>query len=204
MAERKGKRRIDAVRNRARLIEAAGSLFREDENATMPEIAKRAELSVATAYRFFPSLDDLRAEYLRLVIAELAEYSKNCDAEGKDLFTDVLGEWLRMQSTYGDAIIHLRSREGYLSRLHAGDPVITTVRSAWERPISHLLDALNLDSIDIEDALYLFNIMFDPRDIRDLSRQRRWSYEEIAARLSHSYYALLQSWTSEGKAGAAT
>ena len=190
MAERKGKRRIDAVRNRARLIEAAGSLFREDENATMPEIAKRAELSVATAYRFFPSLDDLRAEYLRLVIAELAEYSKNCDAEGKDLFTDVLGEWLRMQSTYGDAIIHLRSREGYLSRLHAGDPVITTVRSAWERPISHLLDALNLDSIDIEDALYLFNIMFDPRDIRDLYRQRRWSYEEIAARLSHSYYAV--------------
>lgn len=202
MTERRGKRRIDAVRNRARLIEAAGSLFRKDENATMPEIAKRAELSVATAYRFFPSLDDLRAEYLRLVIAELAEYSKNCAAEGEDLFTDVLGEWLRMQSTYGDAIIHLRSREGYLSRLHAGDPVITTVRSAWERPISHLLDALNLDSIDIEDALYLFNIMFDPRDIRDLYRQRSWSYEEIAARLSHSYCALLQSWTSEEKAEA--
>ncbi|WP_293849210.1 TetR/AcrR family transcriptional regulator [uncultured Brevibacterium sp.] len=196
MAEQRSKRRIDAVRNRARLIDAAGFLFRDHENATMPEIAKRAELSVATAYRFFPSLDDLRTEYLRLVIVELAEYSQSCSSVGKDLFADVLGEWLRMQSTYGDAIIHLRSREGYLSRLHAGDPVITTVRSAWERPISHLLDALKLNSIDLEDALYLHNIMFDPRELRDLRMQRKWSNQEIATRLSHSYCALLRSWTT--------
>ena len=194
VAERTGRRRIDAERNRSRILDAAGALFRDDEAATMPAIAERAQLSVATAYRFFPSLSELRAEYLRLVIAELADYSARSTATGADLFADVLGEWLRLQSTYGDAIIHLRSHEGYLTRLRAGDPVITTVRRAWAQPITHLLHDLGQDSLDIEDALYLHNILFDPRELRDLRVQRGWSDATIAARVTRSYRALLRSW----------
>ena len=200
MAGQPTRRRIDAERNRARILRAAGELFRGDESATMPAIARRAELSVATAYRFFPSLGDLRAEYLRSVIVELADYSERSEAQGADLFADVLGEWLRLQRVYGDAIIQLRSREGYLTRLRSEDPVITTVRRAWAEPITHLLDDMGLSDLDLEDALYLHNILFDPREIRDLRVQRGWSDTTIAARLTHVYRALLRSWTTDPEA----
>lgn len=196
MGEQTGGRRIDAQRNRARLLRAAGALFRTDESVTMPAIAERAELSVATAYRFFPSLHDLRSEYLRSVIAELADYSERSAATGGALFDDVLGEWLRLQQKYGDAIIHLRSREGYLTRLHSGEPVITTVRLAWSEPVGQLLAHLGIQDLDIEDALYLHNILFDPRDVRDLRSQRGWTDAVIARRLTDAYCALLRSWAS--------
>ena len=200
MAGQPTRRRIDAERNRARILRAAGELFREYEAATMPAIARRAELSVATAYRFFPSLGDLRAEYLRSVIVELAAYSERSEAQGADLFADVLGEWLRLQSVYGDAIIQLRSRAGYLTRLRSEDPVITTVRRAWAEPITQLLAQMGLSDLDLEDALYLHNILFDPREIRDLRVQRGWSDTTIAARLTRAYRALLRSWATEPEA----
>lgn len=190
-------RRIDAQRNRLRLLRAAGDAFREhDDAATMPMIAERAVLSVATAYRFFPSLRDLRGEYLRSVIAELADYSERSTATGQDLFDDVLAEWLRLQTEYGDAIIHLRSREGYLTRLHHEDPAISAVRRAWEEPISQLLADLGIDGLDIEEALYLHNVLFDPRDVKDLRSDRGWSDAEITKRLTAAYTALLRSWSS--------
>ena len=204
MADQPTRRRIDAERNRARILRAAGDMFREDEAATMPAIARRAELSVATAYRFFASLGDLRAEYLRCVIVELADYSERSEAEGADLFADVLGEWLRLQSVYGDAIIQLRSREGYLTRLRSDDPVIATVRRAWAAPITQLLDQMSLGDLDLEDALYLHNILFDPREIRDLRVQRGWSDTTIAAWLTHAYRALLRSWATAPEAAPGT
>lgn len=200
VGEQPGGRRIDAQRNRARLLRAAGELFRSDESATMPAIAERAELSVATAYRFFPSLRDLRSEYLRSVIEELVFYSEKSTATGRDLFDDVLGEWLRLQREYGDAIIHLRSREGYLTRLHSGEPVITAVRRAWSEPVRQLLAHLGLQDVDIEDALYLHNLLFDPRDVRDLRTQRGWTDVTIAHRLTDAYCAVLRSWASHDEA----
>lgn len=196
LGDLQGGRRIDARRNRARLLRAAGEVFREDDEVTMPLIAERAELSVATAYRFFPSLDDLRSEYLRTVIEQLAEYSECSRAQGRELFDKVLCEWLRLQSVFGDAIISLRSREGYLSRLNHGEPVISTVRRAWEEPVSQLLNDLNIDDIVIEDALYLHNILFDPRDVKDLRSERGWSDAEIQSRLTNAYCAVLESWTA--------
>jgi hypothetical protein len=101
---------------------------------------------------------------------------------------------------YGDAIIQLRSREGYLTRLRSEDPVITTVRRAWAEPITQLLAQMGVDDLDLEDALYLHNILFDPREIRDLRVQRGWSDTTIAARLTHAYRALLRSWATDPEA----
>lgn len=163
----------------------------------MPAIAERAELSVATAYRFFPSLSELRSEYLKSVIEMLAEYSERSQEQGHLLFDDVLAEWLRLQAKFGDAIISLRSKEGYLSRLHNGESVISTVRRAWEEPVRQLLVDLDIDDMEIEDALYLHNILFDPRDVKDLRAERGWSEGEIRRRLTSAFCALLRSWTDE-------
>ena len=54
--------RADAVRNRARVIEAAAEVFREKgEAAVVPDVAARAGVGKGTVYRCFPTKDHLVA-----------------------------------------------------------------------------------------------------------------------------------------------
>jgi AcrR family transcriptional regulator len=55
----KRRRRSDAALNRSKLVEAATRLLADDTGATMAEIAARAGVGRGTAYRHFPSRDDL-------------------------------------------------------------------------------------------------------------------------------------------------
>lgn len=56
---RKGTRTNQKARTRAALLQAATDLFREGKSPSMPEAADRALVSVATAYRYFSSAEDL-------------------------------------------------------------------------------------------------------------------------------------------------
>jgi AcrR family transcriptional regulator len=55
----KGSRANQKARTRAALLQAAIDLFREGKSPSMPEAADRALVSVATAYRYFSSAEDL-------------------------------------------------------------------------------------------------------------------------------------------------
>jgi AcrR family transcriptional regulator len=58
-------KRSDAVRNRARVLEAAAAVFAERGlDAGVPEIAARAGVGKATVYRSFPTKDHLIAAIL--------------------------------------------------------------------------------------------------------------------------------------------
>jgi AcrR family transcriptional regulator len=59
------RRRSDAALNRTKLVEAAGHLLAEKPDATMIEIAAQAGVGRGTAYRHFPSRDDLVAAVRR-------------------------------------------------------------------------------------------------------------------------------------------
>ena len=50
------------ARTRAALVEAAAELLREGEAPTVPQVAERARVSRATAYRYFPTQDALLVE----------------------------------------------------------------------------------------------------------------------------------------------
>jgi AcrR family transcriptional regulator len=50
------------ARTRSALVDAAGQLLREGRAPSIPEAAERALVSVATAYRYFGSADELWAE----------------------------------------------------------------------------------------------------------------------------------------------
>jgi serine phosphatase RsbU (regulator of sigma subunit) len=63
---RRRRRRSDAALNRARLVAAARHLLAEDPDATMAAIAAEAGIGRGTAYRHFPSRDDLVAAVRRL------------------------------------------------------------------------------------------------------------------------------------------
>ena len=55
----KGPRTNQKARTRAALLQAANDLFAEGRSPSMPEAAARALVSVATAYRYFSSAEDL-------------------------------------------------------------------------------------------------------------------------------------------------
>ena len=68
MAQRK-----DAVRNRARLVVAARKVFAERGlDATLDEIAERAGVGTATAYRNFADKHELAAEVLAEATQQIA------------------------------------------------------------------------------------------------------------------------------------
>ncbi|WP_233520053.1 TetR family transcriptional regulator [Prauserella sp. PE36] len=170
-------------------------MARETPNElTMQAIATRAEIGPATAYRYYSTIEDVLAAYSLGVVGELIEYSEECALKGRLLFEAVLGKWLELLEEHGAALTQLRSRRGYLERLHAGADTIVATERAWRRPVSSLLDELGLPTDQLEYALFLSNIIFDPREIGDLRKEAKLSQSEIAARLTASYIGALRGW----------
>jgi len=78
---KKGTRTNQKARTRAALLQAATDLFREGRSPSMPEAADRALVSVATAYRYFSSAEDLwweatNADAFQLTFDESLERTK--------------------------------------------------------------------------------------------------------------------------------
>ena len=66
------KPRVDAERNRARLVEAARAVFSDQgTTASLEEIARRAEVGIGTLYRHFPTRDSLIVEVYRAEAVKL-------------------------------------------------------------------------------------------------------------------------------------
>jgi AcrR family transcriptional regulator len=76
------KPRVDAQRNRERILEVAKLVFtRRGTEASMDEIAKRARIGPGTLYRHFPTRDDLLAAVYISEVEKLAEAQRKFSAE---------------------------------------------------------------------------------------------------------------------------
>ncbi|MGK3647130.1 TetR/AcrR family transcriptional regulator [Pseudarthrobacter enclensis] len=180
------------MRNKRKLLNAAGELLRSDpHNASMPAIAEKAQLSVATAYRYFPTLEELHNAYLHSVLVNLRDYTLASNLHGKKLFENVVTRWVQLLETYGPAMVQVRSKEGFLTRLRSGDEVIRTVHDAWERPIREVLRELGVSEERFEFALLFYNSMFDPREINDILENSEEATEAIKT-LVNAYYGALR------------
>ncbi|HEX4697740.1 MAG TPA: TetR family transcriptional regulator [Actinomycetes bacterium] len=103
--------RADASRNRARLVEAARSVFTaRGSSATVEEIAKAADVGVGTLYRHFPRRIDLVEAVYREDVDELVGHAREDDAT-----TDAwqgLVDWL-------DAFVrYAQAKRTFLTELH--------------------------------------------------------------------------------------
>jgi AcrR family transcriptional regulator len=103
--------RADACRNRARLVEAARAEFAaRGSQATVEEIAKKADVGVGTLYRHFPRrIDIVEAVYLQDVdelVAHAGTLSDTADP------WDGLVEWLEAFVRYAQA------KRTFLTELH--------------------------------------------------------------------------------------
>lgn len=190
--------RKDVLRNNRAILRATGELLQEDPSAvTIAAVAERAGLSVPTVYRYYASAEALLGRYMLEVLEELRDFSHDCDAPGVELFDRVLEEWGRLVDEYGAGLAQLRSRRGLLERLHAGDAQIATQRDAWERPLRRVMRAEGIDDALFENVLFLYNQMFDPRELRDL-RGQGLAMNEAIALMRPAFLAAVHRWGTDG------
>jgi AcrR family transcriptional regulator len=117
------KPRADALRNRARLMEAARAAFAaRGAEASMEEIARTAGVGIGTLYRHFPTREALVDAVFRDGVEQLqaqADELLASDAPGEALAT-----WLRAQLTQAATCRGLAA-EAMLAMLDAGPGELT-------------------------------------------------------------------------------
>lgn len=177
------------------MMEAVGALAREaPDDLTMQAIAARAELGTATVYRYYSNIEEVLATYTLRVVEELRDFSEETNAKGRDLFDAVLAKWTELLEQHGPVMVRLRSHRGFLERLAAGNPIVTTWVEAWTEPVTALLADGGLPREQLRYALFLCNIIFDPREIGDLRSETELSVDAIKALLTSAYLGALRGW----------
>ncbi len=192
--------RADAVDNRHELVAAVGRLLASSGTLTLTELAAEAGVSRSTTYRNFDSpaaaidayVDDFLTEF---EIAAGRDATTSSDADVTEPAGRLIGicrAWGVVVGQRSHALVHVRSTEGFLARVRRGDPVIgrihTLVRAA-------VVDAVNEGAIhtnDFDYAVFLWNLLLDPRELVDLAEDTNQSIAQATERLTNDYLAILQ------------
>ncbi|MCU1527960.1 MAG: transcriptional regulator [Frondihabitans sp.] len=191
--------RSDQQQNNERLIQAAAALFERSEGSiSLADIAKEANVSVATAYRHFDSVDDALHAYRRDIGIRFAEFSFEQKSSGLVLLEAVNGFWVELVLDKGAALVHRRSAEGFLSRYTQREEYMVGQIDALERPLREITELLGLESVPgiHDEAAFLWNILFDPREIFDLRTTVGLNSVQISRRLTGAFRGALSGWAA--------
>ncbi len=191
--------RRDSRESRRKLLDTTGRLLAAGKRPrSLQQLAVEAGLSGATAYRHFASLDDVLRAYAHQTIQTMGEFAAEQDASGAELLRLVTAEWIRITRERGQAMVQLRSRRGWLERLHAKDPIITDTCVYLEPALLGIIADEGLAPESLEVGLFLWNITFDPREILDLIQTLGWSDEQVLDRLLRVFHAGLRAALEDG------
>src|SRR6202040_2108310 len=87
--------RVDAVRNRERVLDAAKAVFSAGgPEASLEAVARRAGVGIGTLYRHFPTREDLYEAVYRREVEQLVELAKHL-VETENAPVEALRRWLR-------------------------------------------------------------------------------------------------------------
>lgn len=190
--------RSDTERNRRQIIRAGAELFAAPAGrVTMAEIAKHAEVSTATAYRHFTSVDEILAAFRSEVGSQLREFSVQQDSHGLELLEAVSREWVSLVLHHGGAMVQTRSHRGYLARLREGTEYLIDQAEALRDPLREATQALGLPDLG-DEAMFLWNLLFDPREILDLVTTVGLTEDQVVVQLLATLRGALVGW-SEGR-----
>lgn len=194
--------RSDTQRNRRQLIKAAGQLYAARRGTvSMTDVAKQAEISTATAYRHFASVEDVLAEYRFGVGEKLRDFSLKQESSGVELLEAVSRKWVELVVRHGGAMLYTRSGEGYLARLRNGTFYLTVQADALERPLRETCEELGFESLG-DEAMFLWNILFDPREILDLINTVGLTKDQASHRLVAALKGAMSGWSEDRKQAA--
>jgi AcrR family transcriptional regulator len=170
--------RRDAVRNRARLVEAAAHAFREEGlGASVNAIAERAGVNVATLYRHFPTKDALIVAVLEAVLEPLVTARDQALAveDPADVLPTFFREAVRLQAEHRGLVDALgRYPKASEVREQLREPAIEIVTPLVER--AHREGQLrdDFDALDLLVALHMLVVAAEGRE-RDPSRTDRYA-----------------------------
>ncbi len=178
--------RSDSRQSRQKLLDALGRLL-EDRglDITMPEAAREAGVSPATAYRHFADIEDLRTEFYNQifarVIASMEEVTQRYS--GLELFHRVCQTWVELELPWARAATYIRSSEGILERVGRGEPL----SSSYHRIVTGVLEELIADGVipaqDTDYAALMWLTIFDERVFVDLHSAKGLGAYDISHRL---------------------
>ena len=183
-------KRVDSRATRRKLLVALRRLLDHGHaDVTLQTVAEEAGVSTATAYRYFGSAEEAVLAYILEFPDEVAAAFVEREHEEGGLAR--LALWCRtwielVDEGWGSSLVYLRSPEGFLARRADGEAVISAVCRHVEPLMSEALEELGLSPSALDVALFLWNAIFDPREILDLRRTLRWT----RARIEHGLWAM--------------
>jgi len=188
--------RRDAVANREALLTAAGALI-EEGGATfgLPDLARRANISMATVYRHFANVDVVLAQYRERLINDLTDALQSVprgDDAGARL--EAMGKvWVDRVGVWGPSAVRMRSSAGLLERVRAADPPMGALYATLEPVIREMISDRKLPAQPIDFAVLMWVTVFDERVVFDLCRGLGWSKRRAAAHLTAALLAILRA-----------
>jgi len=154
--------RRDAVRNRARLVEAAAQTFRDDGlGASVNAVADRAGVNVATLYRHFPTKRELIVAVLAAVLEPLVAARDRAltRADEDGALATFLREAVRLQAEHRGLVDALARDPGRADvRQELRQPAIEIVTPIIERAHRDGELRLDYDTLDVLIALRMLVI----------------------------------------------
>ena len=170
--------RSDSRRTRDRLVAAVPRYV--EANGVAPgrlaDLANTAGVSVATAYRWFSSVDDAVLAYFLSKVEQLAQDFTRRDDPAAPAAERLLRwnrAWVAACLGHGPVVVRMRSTQGFLHRRQDGDPVIRFVCDLVEPLLAPF-------SPDVAPLLLVWNAVSDAREVLDLHTTLHWGRERIA------------------------
>lgn len=192
-------RRTDSRATRKRLLSAVGRLLDHGHrDLNLHLVAEEAEVSTATAYRYFGSIDEAVFAYVVQFPDDVAEAFARRDEGQTGVARLALwsSTWIRLVDEWGTPLVHLRSPDGFLARRQAGEPVISTVCRHLEPPLLEAMDEIGVERERLPIAAFLWNLLYDPREILDLRRTLGWTRVRIEERLLAMFMGALRGYAA--------
>ncbi|GAA1878267.1 MAG: TetR/AcrR family transcriptional regulator [Williamsia herbipolensis] len=186
--------RSDAIRSRSALTDAVGRLLEDGRvDFSVPELASEAGVGVATAYRHFPSPSDALHAYYSRAAGELVDALLRIDVDAPaPRFDAYCEQWVAQAQVWGPAVRHIRSHQGFIERLVAGDPAIVALHGALAAVVQELVDAQIVPASDVTATVLLWVTVFDERVVYDLAHHHGWSTAQIVDHLTSAVRGALR------------
>ena len=131
---------------------------------------------------------------------KLRHFSLKQESTGLELLEVVSRKWVDLVTRHGGAMLYTRSGEGYLARLRKGAYYLTVQADALERPLREACDELGLEPLG-DEAMFLWNILFDPREILDLIQTVGLSKDQATVRLIAALKGAMAGWNEDRSRG---
>lgn len=194
--------RSDAKNNREQLLWATGQLLGQQGSVTLSELAKLSGVSRSTTYRNFSTSQAAIDAYIDEFLTDFEAVTESNRTTGAVSGTDhwralrlVCHSWGELVALRSEALIHVRSTDGFLSRVRDADPVIsrihglvrTAIANGWPPNIAGTPSDRQLDY-----GVFLWNLLTDPRELLDLASHENITVQEATTILTEDLIVLLE------------